>query len=131
MEQRTYYQGGGFEVSSAFLRTPRKTFKIAQIEFVSVQRPLLAFAGLPALGTAGLAATFGRYLYFSEILTLSALSVLTIAVASRFAILRVHSLALRDDEQAQTFGTVARLRAVRAAVEMAMNEHRTIGGGRE
>ena len=46
MSDRDYYRGGGFAVGERLLRTPRKTYRLDQIEYVSVQRPLLLFVGL-------------------------------------------------------------------------------------
>jgi hypothetical protein len=120
MSARVHYQGGGFEVSDTLLKTPRKSYALAGIEYVSVTRPLLLFTGPPAVGLVGFAVSFGRYLHMSEIATLAGLSVAAVVVAAKFGVLRVHSLALRDDEVAQSFGPIGRLRAVRAAVETAM-----------
>lgn len=127
MERPVFYRGGGFEVSASMLRTPRKTYRLAQIEFVSVQRPLLLFAGLPAIGTAGICMAFGRYLFLSEIITLVTLSGGVLAASLCFGVLRVHSLALRDDEVSMNFGPIGRLRAVRVAVEQAMSRRNDAG----
>lgn len=119
-----FYQGGGFEVTDTLLRTPRKSYALGQIEYVSVQRPLLVFAGLPAVGVIGFCLTFWRYLHAGEIAALAGASSLALLAAFLFGTLRVHSLALRDDEVAMSFGLVARLRDVRAAVERAMEARR-------
>ena len=126
VERTVFYSGGGFEVSESMLKTPRKTYALGQVEYVSVSRPLLLFAGLPAAGTIGFALTFRRYLLVGEIATLIGCAVAAIIVALLFGTLRVHSLALRDDEVAMNFGTIRRLRAVRLAVEkaMAFRDHR-------
>lgn len=127
MTERTlFYSGGGFEVSEAMLKTPRKTYALGQVEYVSVSRPLLLFAGGPALGVIGFALAFRRYLLPAEIGTLVGCAVAAIVFSLLFGTLRVHSLALRDDEVAMNFGTIRRLRAVRLAVEkaMAFRDHR-------
>jgi len=120
MSVRVYYRGGGFEVNEALLKTPRKSYALERIEYVSVTRPLLLFTGPPAIGLIGFALSFWRYLHWGEIFTLAGLSAAALILATRVGTLRVHSLALRDDEVAQSFGPIDRLRAVRGAVEAAM-----------
>ncbi|MCR5858267.1 DUF6232 family protein [Mesorhizobium sp. J428] len=120
MEPLVYFRGGGFEVTDRLLRTPRKSYAIDRIEYVSVGRPLLFFAGLPATGLIGFALVFRRYLLASEIVTLTGVSIAAIGLALLFGTLRVHSLALRDDEVAMNFGPLSRLRQVRTAVEQAI-----------
>lgn len=120
MEDTIIYRGGGFEVSDRLLRTPRKTYLIPQIEYVAVQRPLLYFLLPPALGLLGFATVFACYLYTNEIVTLVAVSAVAGVVAFLFGTLRVHSLALRDDEVAMSVGLVSTLKEVRRAVEDAM-----------
>ncbi len=115
-----FYRGGGFEVTGLLLRTPRKTYALDQIEYVSVARPLLAFAALPALGLIGFTLSFWRYLFAGEITATICLSLAAIVLAFLFGTLRVHSLALRGDEVGLVFGPIFRLRKVRAAVETAM-----------
>lgn len=120
MTELVFYQGGGFRVTDALLVTPRKTYALGKVEYVSVTRPLLFFAACPALGVIGAALAFQHYLFWGEIVTLVTLSVLASAAACLFGTLRIHSLALRDDEVAQSFGPIGRLREVRRAVEKAM-----------
>lgn len=114
------FEGRGFKVSDRLLTTPRKTYAMGQIEFVSVERPLLFFVIPPALAVIGFAMIFGRYLYVGEIFTLLIICGLAILAAMLFGTLRVHSLALRDDEVAMSFGPVSTLRQVRKGVEAAM-----------
>lgn len=127
MSAALHYQGGGFAVSDTLLKTPRKSYALARIEYVSVTRPLLSFAGPPAIGLIGFAVSFWRYLHLTEIAALVGVSVAALILAAKFGVLRVHSLALRDDEVAQSFGPISRLRAVREAVEAAMAKNITAG----
>lgn len=120
MNEPVFFQGGGFTVTDHLLKTPRRTYLLGRIEYVSVTRPLLIFAGGPALGLLGMTAAFRRYLFAGEIATIVGVAVIILAFASLIGTLRVHSLALGGDEDTQTFGTVWRLRQVRAAVERAM-----------
>lgn len=115
-----FYRGGGFEVTGSLLRTPRKTYALDQIEYVSVARPLLGFAALPALGLIGFTLSFWRYLFAGEISATIGISLAAIVLAFLFGTLRVHSLALRGDEVGLVFGPIFRLRKVRGAVETAM-----------
>lgn len=126
MERPVFYSGGGFEVSETLLRTPRKTYALERIEYVSVQRPLAFFVGLPAAGLIGFTLGFWRYLSGTEAALLIGGSALAIAGAFCVGTLRVHSMALRDDEVAMSFGLIGTLRAVRMAVEQAMawRDHR-------
>lgn len=120
MTAAPFYRGGGFEVTGSLLRTPRKTYVLDQVEYVSVGRPLLTFAGLPALGLIGFTLSFWPYLFAGEIAGLICISLVVIVIAFLFGTLRVHSLALRGDEVGLVFGPIFRLRKVRAAVETAM-----------
>lgn len=120
MNDSVFFRGHGFEVTDRLLRTPRKTYLIPQIEYVSVQRPLLHFLLPPAIGLIVFAAVFRRYLFTGEILVVVAICAVAIVVAFLFGTLRVHSLALRDEEVAMSFGLVSTLKDVRRAVENAM-----------
>lgn len=127
MNDATFFSGGGFTVTDRLLRTPRKTYSIHRIEYVSVERPLLLFLLPPVIGLIGFAVVFRRYLYMSEILSLVGICIAAAIVAFLFGTLRIHSLALRDSEVASSLGLVTTLREVRHAVEkaMAFAEHRT------
>lgn len=128
---RPSFRDGGFEVTDTLLRTPRKSYRLAQIEYVSVQRPLFLFAGLPSLALIGFSLGFWRYLSPAESMGLISFCVLTIGTSLQFGTLRVYSLALRDDELATSFGPIGRLRRVRGAVERAMIAHNGNAGGAE
>lgn len=120
MNAPAIFRNGAFEVTDALLRTPRKTYSLRDIQYVSVQRPLLFFVGLPAMGLIGFGFAFWRYLLWIEILSIAVFSSLAILAALHFGVLRVHSLALRDDEVATSFGPISQLKAIRVAVEAAM-----------
>lgn len=127
MNDLTFFIGGGFTVTDRLLQTPRKTYAIHRIEYVSVERPLLLFALPPVIGLIGFAVLFRRYLYAGEIIMLIAACAIAAIVAFLFGTLRVHSLALRDSEVASSLGLITTLREVRRAVEKAMAyaEHKT------
>lgn len=115
------YQGGGFVVTPAMLRTPRKTYALRDIEFVAVQRGLLLFAGVPAVAVAFFVLRFFHYLYFfSEVVPLLLLCAGAVYAAAQVGTLRVRSFALNDNEESTSFGLMANLTGVRAAVETAI-----------
>lgn len=114
------YEGGGFRVTETLLVTPRKSYRLEKIEFVSVTRPLLLFLGGPSLGVLGFTVGFARYLNPGEVVWSVTAAFAAIMVGALVGTLRVHSIALRDEEVSQTLGPVTRLRAVRRAVERAM-----------
>ncbi len=120
MNEPVFYRGGGFEVTARLLRTPRRTYALGRIEYVSVTRPLLVFLGGPSLAAFGVAVSFRKYLLTGEIAAIAATSGAALLLSLLIATLRVHSLALRGDEDTQTYGSVWRLHQVRHAVERAM-----------
>jgi len=122
MTDAVFYEGGGFRVTRTLLKTPRKTYALQRIEYVSLRRGLLALTGLPALGLLGFTLAFWRYLYAGEKAALLAGTLGALALAWQVGTLRVHSLALRDGELAASLASMRRLRAVRDAVEAAMAE---------
>lgn len=63
MSGAPFFEGGGFRVTDTLLTPPRKTYELAQIEYVSVSRPLLLFVGPPALLAVIFVIAFRRYLY--------------------------------------------------------------------
>ncbi|MBN9304892.1 MAG: hypothetical protein BGO82_10720 [Devosia sp. 67-54] len=121
MSGTIFFRGGGFEVTDRVLRTRRKTYRLAQIEYVSVERPLLIVVLPLAAAAFGLAAAFSRYLYPGEIGALVAIGAAAALAGLSIGTLQVHSLALRDHEVATSLGPVRTLRQVRRAIEEAMS----------
>ena len=120
MSEPVLYEGGGFVVTRSFIKTPRKTYAVKRIEYVSVRRNVFLFVAIPATGLLGFATAFWRYLYAGEKAALIAGSVAALLAAWQVGTLRVHSLALRDGELATSLARMSRLKAVRDAVETAM-----------
>lgn len=114
------FEGGGFSVTETLLSTPRKTYRLDRIEYVSVERTFFVFAALPAFALLGIALRFWRYLLPGEAAVLIGLPVAALAVAWQVGILQVHSVALRGDDDTRSIGRIATLRQVRAAVAHAM-----------
>ncbi len=119
MSDEVLFQGGGYLVTRKLLRTQRKTYALAQIEYVSVERAMLWFAGLPAAALILFGLRFFRYLTLLELATLFSLSAAGIWLAAQIGTMRVHSFALQDQDTS-SYGLITHLRSVRSAVEQAM-----------
>lgn len=115
-----YYSGGGFEVTSGTLRTPRRAYDLRNVEMVSVRQPLLMICGSIGLGLIGFTASFYRYLYGLEVMALAGSAILAIMASAMIGTLKVHSLAMRGDE-GTLYGWIWTLRHVKSAVEKAID----------
>ena len=60
----------------ATLTTPRRAYDLRNVEMVSVRQPLLLICGSVGSGLLAFVASFYRYLYSWEAVTLSAIAVL-------------------------------------------------------
>jgi len=114
------FTGGGFEVTNNILRTPRRAYELRNVEMVSVKQPLLLICGGVGFGLIGFTASFYRYLYAYEVLTLIVTAIAAIMASAMIGTLRVHSLAMRGDE-GTLYGRIGTLRSVKEAVEQALN----------
>lgn len=119
-----FYKGGGWEVTHRLVRTPKKSFDVGKIESVSLKRNLFLMCALPAVGMAGWALAFWRYLYIAEHVMLIGIPLIVLAATWQVGTLKVDSLALRDDEGGTIYGRFSRLLQVRRAIEQAMDERR-------
>lgn len=119
--KQVLFSGGGFEVTSSTLKTPRRAYDLRNVEMVSVRQPLLLISGSIGLGLTGFVIAFFRYLYGWEIFTLGTTALLAITASTLFGTLKVHSLAMRGDE-GTLYGRIGTLREVKAAVERALDE---------
>ena len=120
-EDRTLFRSSRFIVTDAFLRTPRKTYKLQEIDYVQIKRPyLLLTVGVGALLIAW-GTVFGDLLHLHEWLLLLVAVLIINAAASRLATLVVHSWSLRGGELEDAIvWDIATVRAVRAAIDEAM-----------
>lgn len=114
------FESGGFTVTATLLRTPRKTYRLDRVEYVSVERTFFVFAVLPAFALLGVALRFWRYLLPGEASFLIGVPVLALAVTWQVGTLQVHSLALRGEDDTKSVGWFPHLRSVRKAVESMM-----------
>ena len=72
------FSGGGFEVTTGTLKTPRRAYDLRNVEMVSVRQPLLIICGGVGIGLLGFMIAFYRYLYAWENITLGASAVIVI-----------------------------------------------------
>ena len=115
-----FYKDRIFIVTPATLRTPKQSFALSKIEYVSLRAPYLIM-GLPiAIASLGAVFAFGRYLYPAEIAVLVSTAVALPIIGAQFGVMKVHSLALREGD-AVVYGRLGRLRKVRLAVEAAID----------
>jgi hypothetical protein len=132
-EDRTLFRSSRFIVTNAFLRTPRKTYKLQDIDYVQIKRPYLLLT--VSVGTLLLAwaSVFGDLLHLHEWLLLLVAVLITIGAASQLGTLVVHSWSLRGGElEDAIIWDIATVRRVRAALDEAMlsradNAQRTVG----
>jgi len=117
------YKGRGFSVTKGVLRTPRRAYDLKNIEFVSLHQPLLVILGATAIGLILFTVSFFRYLYGWEIFTMITVSIISVILATGVGSLKVHSLALRE-EQSPLFGDIRTLRKVKEAVEQVISDRR-------
>lgn len=115
------FNGQGFVVTDKILRTKRRTYDLKNVEYVSVHQPLLVILGVIGLGLILFTVSFYRYLYGWEIFTMLAVSIISVGLATFVGSMRVHSIALRD-EQTPLFGDVRTLRKVKEAVEQVISD---------
>lgn len=111
------------EVTADVLRTKRRSYELKNIEYVSVHQPLLIIMSAIAAGLLLFTLSFYRYLYAGEIFATIAASAIAVLLASKIGSLKVHSLALRD-EQTPIFGNIGTLYEVKDAIEKAIELRR-------
>jgi|EndMetStandDraft_9_1072997.scaffolds.fasta_scaffold209245_2 hypothetical protein len=120
-DNRTLLQSSRFVVTNAFLRTPRKTYKLHDIDYVQVKRPFLLLAVATSTLLLAWAAVFADLLYRSEWALLVLIVAIAVGAASRLGTLVVHSWSLRGGElEDAIIWDIATVRAVRAALDRAM-----------
>ena len=115
------FSGRGFSVTKGVLRTPRRAYDLKNIEYVSLHQPLLIILSLTGIGLILFTISFLRYLYGWEIFTMILGSVISVVLAAGVGSLKVHSLALRE-EQTPLIGDIRTLRKVKEAVEQVISE---------
>jgi len=119
---KTYYDGGGWQVTNSLIRTPKKSFSLNRLEAVSLKRSFFLLASMPAIGGLVLTALWWRYLFPGEIMLILSSSIAALIISFQFGTLKVDALSLKDDEGGTVYGRFARLAAVRDAIELAMQE---------
>ncbi|PCJ08936.1 MAG: hypothetical protein COB16_05045 [Rhodobacteraceae bacterium] len=119
--KKPLYKGGGFEVTANVLKTWKRTYKLKNVEMVTLHQPFLIITGFVGAGLIGFSISLSRYLYMGEKITLIGGSILAIIVASNFGSIKVQSLALRED-QGQIIGLFRHLKLVKMAVDTVIDQ---------
>ena len=114
------YEDNLYTVTPSRLRTPKQTFTMSKIEYVSLRAPYLIMSLPIALASFGAVFAFGRYLYTAEIAVLIGLAIALPIIGAQFGVMKLHSLALRDGDPV-VYGRIDRLRKVRAAIDAAID----------
>lgn len=114
------YEDDFYTVTPSRLRTPKQTFTMSKIEYVSLRAPYLIMSVPIALASLGAVFAFSRYLYTAEIAVLIGLAITLPIVGAQFGVMKLHSLALRDGDPV-VYGRIGRLRKVRAAVDAVLD----------
>lgn len=118
--KEVFFSGGGFQVTSGTLTTPRRAYDLRNVEMVSVRQPLLLICGGVGVGLLGFVSAFFRYLYAWEIIGLCVAAALAVIASAMVGTLKVNSLAMRGDE-GTLYGRIGTLREVKRAVEKAID----------
>ena len=116
-ETSTLFESGSLRVTSAFVRTPRETIALDQIDMISLRRPLLFMLLPSAVFMTALWGVFHADWYPSETAVLLGTAGVSVALAFSVGELRVHSLSIRDEP---VFGPIWRLRRARKAIEVSV-----------
>lgn len=127
-EHRTLFKSARFLVTESFLRTPRKTYKLRDIDYIQVKRPFLVLSVTVGALLIAWAAVFRELLYPHEWLLLALGVTAVIAAASRLAVLVVHSWSLRGGELEDAIvWDISAVRRIRTALDEAMRNGAAIG----
>jgi predicted membrane protein len=113
------FRSQGFTVTKDCLTTNRRSYKLQNIEYVSIHQPLLAIIAILDVGLILFILSFSRYLYTWEIISTITFVFVSLVAAFNIGTLKIHSLAL-GEEQTPLIGYMKTLRQVKNAVERAM-----------
>lgn len=109
------YESSALKVTRTLFRTPRRSYRIANIEKINLKRPMLWFSLPLSAGAFFLLKEYGRYLYeIEQIICLISMVGLPI-IGAQFGTLCVSSKALGSDDA--VIGSMRTLRRVRDALE--------------
>jgi hypothetical protein len=128
-EQRTLFKSARFLVTESLLRTPRKTYKLRDIDCVQVKRPFLLLSITLGALLIAWATVFHELLYPIEWFLLASGIAASVTAASRLGVLVVHSWSLRGGELENAIvWEVSTVRRIRAALDEAMHNAVEIRG---
>lgn len=120
-DRHVYYQDEKFLVSERQLKGPRKTYKIRNIEKISLRRDPFYFALAFCVPLVGFAIQFNWLLYWYEIAVIGGLLGIVLPATFNLGVLFVESKALSGGDMA-AIGNLKTLRTVREAVEAAVDD---------
>jgi hypothetical protein len=118
---RTLYCSGPFEVTTAYLRTPLKTYRLDEISHVAIRRPALLPVITVSAGLIAYSAVFASELYAGEIAALLVACFGLSLLSARLGILVLfsHVLAVGKATDVVTWD-IGALREVRDAIDKVM-----------
>ena len=113
------YEDGAFRVSHSFIRTPRINISLADVDLFELRQPLLwmSICAVSLVGILGL--RFFSLVYWSEMFWFFVIGGVLIYGSSQIGIIKINSLSMNDEK---IIAPIGRLRKIRAAIEVAMDE---------
>ncbi|MEM7669209.1 MAG: hypothetical protein AAF317_08660 [Pseudomonadota bacterium] len=123
MSETVFFEGRQFRVTSRMLSTPRRSYRLHNLEAVRLKQPLLILSLAIGAGLLGTVVVFWRYLYAWEVVTMGLGSVVAVGITARLGTLKVKSLAI-GDQDGVVVGDIGVLRQVKIAVETALHDRR-------
>ncbi len=112
------YESGALRVTATLFRTPRRSYRIANIEKINLKRPMLWFSLPLRVGAFFLLTEYGRYLYDIE-QTICVIAMVGLPIiGSQIGTLSVSSKARGNDDA--VIGRMRTLKHVRDALESVM-----------
>ena len=117
------YESGALKVTRTLFRTPRRSYRIANIEKINLKRPMLWFSLPLSAGAFFLLKEYGQYLYEFEQITCLVSMVGLPLIGAQVGTLSVSSKALGSDDA--VIGSIRTLKRVRDALETVMFSNTT------
>lgn len=118
-EPEPYYESSFCSVSIRLFKTRRRTYQISRIEKTEIRRPLLPILGLLGAALFGMTMFWRPYLLDGEAYVALGLGLGMVLIAINVGVLVVQSKALEENAM---YGSVKTLRAVRAAIDRAIED---------
>lgn len=120
---KVYFQQGQLSVTNEFVKARNRSIQLSTLESVAITRRLFFFALALGVGLLGLGLAFGDLLRLHEITIMTAIGGGALWLAWNVGTLTIYSKLTGAKGWAVT-GWMGQLRAMRAAVENALEETR-------